>query len=330
MLLAESYIFTSIFVTLLALCVGSFLNVCIYRIPRAANFYADEEELDDIREAEAKENANLETGDINSSGEHEPLEGANIVAKETNKPASEPLPPPPPFNDPPRSFCPKCNNMLLWWHNLPLVSWLILGGKCYFCKDSISVRYPLVELLTAVFGYLCFYYFGFSVTALLIFIFICSLIVMSFIDYDYYILPNVITYPSFFIGLILVVINHFIADPYSKIFKFPFCEDLWGSLYGFLAGAGFLYAISTMYLLLRKREGLGMGDVKLLAVVGVMFGPSCSFYTIFIGSLVGSVFGILMMLVMGRNFEKHIPFGPYLAVGTICYIFGWVGFFPLF
>lgn len=271
------YGFYIIFFSLFGLIIGSFLNVCIYRIPRADNFYLDEDK--------------------------EPNEN---VQKEPSKK----------FNEPKRSICPKCENQLLWWHNIPVISWLLLGGKCYFCKSPISFRYVSVELLTLILALLTVTTYGFNITSFLIFFFCCTLLVISFIDYDFYIIPNVITYPVFLIGVVISAVNHF-----TTILPLPFNQDLYGLLFGLLIGAGFLYLISEVYLKLRKKEGLGMGDVKLLAMVGSCFGPECAFYTIFLGSIIGSFLGILFLLFKGKGLGHHLPFGPYLALGTLLHLF---------
>lgn len=219
-------------------------------------------------------------------------------------------------NKPARSFCPKCKAQLKWYHNIPVISWLILGGNCAFCKTSISVRYPSVELLSALFACLSVINFGVTWTALAIYLFCAALIVISFIDYDFYIIPDVISLPATLIGFILAGINQ-----WTHIFYPPMVDGLLSALYGVLAGAGFLYVVAELYLKLRGREGLGLGDVKLLAMTGAFFGPHCALFTIFIGSLLGAVFGLLILLLGGKKITQEIPFGPYLAIATVLFIF---------
>jgi len=260
---------------ILGLIVGSFLTVCIYRIP----FGSLEEEL---------------AGD-NTDIQQPPAESKPTIT----------------LVEPKRSFCPSCNNRLLWWHNIPLVSWLLLRGQCAYCKKSIPVRYPLVELLTALLSLWSFSMFGITPTGFLIFAFCCALLVITFIDYDFYIIPNVISLPGTALGLAIGLFNQ-----YFHLFNFPVASSLTISLFGILAGAGFLFLVSEVYFRLRKLEGLGMGDVKLLAMTGAFFGPGCALYTIFVGSLIGSVSGVLMVLFLRRKMSQHLPFGPYLALGT--------------
>ncbi|MBN8548393.1 MAG: prepilin peptidase [Deltaproteobacteria bacterium] len=260
--------------------IGSFLSVCIYRIPISKGLHLDSEE--DLAEPAKKA---------------EPEEKISIAY-------------------PRRSFCPHCKAQLSWYHNIPILSWLVLRGKCAFCKAPISARYPVVELMTALVSVMTFQSFGMNPTGAVIFIFCAALIVISFIDYDYYIIPNVISLPGTVIALVLAGINQF----YS-IFKFPIVSGLKDAGLGILAGAGFLLFISEVYLRLRKKEGLGMGDVKLLAMTGALFGLEGSLYTIFIGSFLGSILGVLLVLCSGRKMSQQLPFGPYLALGTFAYIF---------
>lgn len=264
------------------LLIGSFLSVCIFRIPygRPSGLEEDNDEAD-----------------LNKPEAQDPEEKISI-------------------SDPPRSFCPQCRKQLLWWHNIPVVSWFLLRGKCAFCKATISFRYPLVELLSAFFALACYYKFGLNLGALVIYAFCAALIVISFIDYDYYIIPNVISLPGTVLGIVLALLNQWLG-----IFHYPLALNLLDSFLGILAGGGFLLIISEGYLRLRKREGLGMGDVKLLAMTGAFFGMEGALYTIFVGSILGSILGLLFILAQGGKLSQQLPFGPYLAMGTILYIF---------
>lgn len=264
------------------LIIGSFLSVCIYRIP---------------------------FGRVESDESSGPPPDESKSAASSDKKAIS-------INYPTRSFCPQCQHQLLWWHNIPLMSWILLRGKCAFCKSPISARYPVVELLTGIISVLSFQNFGINPTGIVIFAFCCALIVISFIDYDYYIIPNVISLPGFALGMVLAAVNQV-----WHVFNPPLVSGLMDAVWGVLAGGGFLFVISEVYLRLRKKEGLGMGDVKLLAMTGAFFGVSGSLYTIFIGSLLGSVLGITLVLVSRRKFSQQLPFGPYLALGTLIYIF---------
>ncbi len=280
-----------VFIILFGLIVGSFLTVCIYRLPFSVL-------------------ADLEPSDPAAGG---------VASSELDIP----LPPNPvgqslTISSPKRSFCTACGAQLRWYHNIPLFSWLALGGKCSSCGKRISARYPCVELLSALCALLCVWHFGLSIEALIIYVFCASLIVISFIDYDYYIIPNVISYPGFAIGLALSAANHFL-----HWFSLPLNQDLYDAGLGILAGAGFLYVVSEVYLRLRKIEGLGMGDVKLLAMTGAFFGPQCALFTIFVGSLLGSMIGLVFIVLAKKGLAHALPFGPYLASATILYIFTW-------
>ncbi len=275
--------------------IGSFLSVCIYRIPLGresglTGLLGEDEETED------------ELEDEDDIAPH-PLGDQKIT-----------------ISEPKRSFCTSCGKTLAWWHNIPIISWFLLRGRCSYCEARISFRYPLVELLSAGNAYLSFTMFPLP-TAVVVFTFVSMLIVISFIDIDYYIIPNVITYPGFLICVLLAAINHFIPT-----FTPPVVDGLMSCLFGILGGAGVLLLISEIYTFLRKKQGLGLGDVKLLALTGALFGAEASIYTIFIGSLVGSVAGIALLILSrltnGRwNLTYYLPFGPYLAVANALYIF---------
>jgi len=287
------YWFTASCTAIFGAVIGSFLSVCIYRIPlgRPTSIEEWETEESDEDEGDAPE---PEIEDRNS--EH--FDKKVTVAC------------------PPRSFCPHCGEQLAWYHNIPILSWVFLRGKCSFCKDKISGRYPLVELLSTSFALLCLGAFGLNVTSIIIYFFCCALLVISFIDFDYYIIPNVISYPATLIGFILAAINQF-----SGVLALPIVPGIKEAIYGILAGAGVLFVISEGYFRIRGREGLGMGDVKLLAMTGVLFGPSAALYTIFVGSVLGSVVGIALIIIGGRKMSQYLPFGPYLALATLLFLF---------
>jgi leader peptidase (prepilin peptidase)/N-methyltransferase len=145
--------------------------------------------------------------------------------------------------------------------------------------------------------------------------------VITFIDIDYMIIPNVITYPGTIIGIALVLINQFSASAGTLLLAPPFAASAYESVMGLLAGPGVLLAIWWFYLKVRKRDGLGLGDVKLLAMVGALFGWEASWLTIFVGSLVGSIFGIIQVLGRRMGLSQPLPFGPYLVAGFLFFIF---------
>jgi leader peptidase (prepilin peptidase)/N-methyltransferase len=276
-------IIIQIWCTIVGLCIGSFLTVCIFRIPLTIDFGEDETE--------------------GSDGEA----------------AADPFPRPPEtsitFTTPRRSCCPKCEKQIKVIHNIPVFSWIFLGGKCAYCGAKIPWRYPLVELTTGILALVSNILFGFTLTALVFFLFGCAMIVITVIDYDYYIIPDVISKPSMAIGLLLGGLNQ-----YLHFLEPPFAQDAFSALLGFMIGGGLLWGVAELYFRIRKIDGLGFGDVKLLGMTGAFFGAKCALYTIFLGSLVGSIFGISMMILAGRKGTHEIPFGPYLAAGTMYFL----------
>jgi leader peptidase (prepilin peptidase)/N-methyltransferase len=222
---------------------------------------------------------------------------------------------------PARSFCPQCEAQLAWHHNIPIVSWLILRGRCASCNAAIPVRYLVIELLAGFFAVCCYLRFGANPSALVAFAIVSALIVITFIDFDYMIIPNVITYPGTAAGLLLGIASSLLpANPLLPLQQ-PFTQSLWESLLGILFGAGLLYLVWWLYLVLRKREGLGLGDIKLLAMLGAFFGFQCSLATIFVGSVLGSVVGLTLIALRRHEYSMHISFGPYLAFAAALYIF---------
>lgn len=277
--------FITIVAALFGLATGSFLALCIYRIPRSRSDFPE----------------------LLLPIDGSPPEG-DVVAPTLHKVVR--------IHDPARSFCPHCEQILRWWHNIPLLSWFLLRGRCAFCKTPISARYPFVEFLGGLAAVLSVQAYGVTPTGLVVFVFCCALIVISFIDYDFYIIPDVISKPFMAIGVVIAAVNQFF-----QVFDHPVVPDLTQSLLGLLMGAGFLYIVSEVYERLRKKNGLGLGDVKLLAMTGLMFGAPAALCSIFIGSLLGAVFGSLFLLLGGKRFSHPIPFGPYLALATAVYLF---------
>jgi leader peptidase (prepilin peptidase)/N-methyltransferase len=225
------------------------------------------------------------------------------------------------ITSPARSICPHCEHQLAWWHNIPLFSWLILRGRCAFCQARIPFRYFLIEVATGCLCGLCYWKFGLTLSGFVAFVFLCALVVITFIDIDYMIIPNVITYPGTIIGVILVLINEFASAPGTALLDRPFVASSYEAVMGLLAGPGVLLAIWWFYLKVRKRDGLGLGDVKLLAMIGVLFGWEASWLTIFVGSLVGSIFGIIQVLGRKMGLSHPLPFGPYLVAGFLFFLF---------
>jgi leader peptidase (prepilin peptidase)/N-methyltransferase len=169
---------------------------------------------------------------------------------------------------------------------------------------------------------LCLLRFGPTPSALGVFLFTCILITITYIDLDYMIIPDVITYPATFIGLAIGLLNYLFSSPLAPILAPPFVYSPFESLFGLAMGPGMLLIVWWLYFKVRKREGLGLGDVKLLAVVGATFGPECAWFTIFCGSIIGSIIGIGLILINRNSVSNtYIPFGPYLAFGAAAYLF---------
>ncbi|MCB0342837.1 MAG: prepilin peptidase [Pseudobdellovibrionaceae bacterium] len=208
----------------------------------------------------------------------------------------------------PRSRCPKCEAAIKWYDNVPILSWLFLRGRCRSCKAKISWRYPLVEFLMGSVFAIVFYQFGFSWLTLEYLVFAFGLIVVSFIDFDHMILPDVFTLSGVVLGLLGAALNP----------EREFMSALWGVL----MGGGSLYLVAYIYFALRKEEGMGGGDIKLLAWIGALLGWKSIPFVILASSLVGSVVGILIMIRSREGMKAAIPFGPYLALGALIYMIG--------
>jgi len=232
------------------LCIGSFLNVCIYRIPK--------EELS--------------------------------------------------INNPSRSICTECGEQIHLWENIPIISFIFLGGKCRSCKTNISLRYPIVELITACFALSVFFKFGITPEAFIYFCFLSSLVVITFIDLDYQIIPNIISLP----GIIFGFIASFLLPGVS-------IQD---SLLGIAFGGGVFYLVAYLFVKIRGIDGMGMGDVKLLAMLGAFLGLKGVLFIIFVSSVIGTLSGVLVM-IQSRSFtlQQKIPFGPFLSIAAMLYVF---------
>lgn len=226
---------------------GSFLNVCIYRIP----------------------------------------EGLSIVN--------------------PPSHCFNCDEKIKPYDNIPILSYLILGGKCRNCKVSYSPRYALVELFTALITVALFYRFGLTIDLAMLIIFVYALIVITFIDIDHKIIPNAISLPGIPLGLAAAYFAGYVT------FK--------NALLGMTVGLVFLLFIALFYFVVYKREGMGGGDIKLIAMIGAWLGVEAVGLTIFSASVVGSVVGLFIMIRFGKDPKYAIPFGPFLALGAVTHIF---------
>ena len=209
----------------------------------------------------------------------------------------------------PPSHCPVCNHNIPFYFNIPILSYVLLKGKCRFCNTSISIRYPLVELLTGILALGLFLKFGPSPTAIFYCIFCAVLITVSFIDFDLQIIPDKLSLPG-----ILIFSTSFIFVPHMQ-----FISVIWG----IIAGGGILYLVALFYYLVRKHQGMGGGDIKLLAMIGAATGVKGVFFTLFTGSVFGTLGGVTAMMLTKTpdSRQTKIPFGPFLSLGAILYIF---------
>jgi leader peptidase (prepilin peptidase)/N-methyltransferase len=239
-------IFTYIVLALFGLVVGSFLNVCIWRIPRSQSIIS------------------------------------------------------------PSSRCPSCDSPIRPMDNIPIVSYLLLGGKCRYCKAGISLRYPLVEGMNALLYLLVFNRFGMGWHLPVYLAFVSSLVVITFIDLDFQIIPNSITLPGIPIGLLAG--SFLLPDPFMRADNLGLAASVIGAIGGF----GFFWAVAVL-----SRGGMGGGDVKMMGMVGALLGWKAVFLTTFLGSLAGSVVGVLMIIFKGKGRKSKIPFGPFLAFGAV-------------
>jgi leader peptidase (prepilin peptidase)/N-methyltransferase len=207
----------------------------------------------------------------------------------------------------PGSHCPQCNHPIKFYDNIPLISYLLLGGKCRYCKRSISAQYPLIEGTTAISSLLLFLKYGLSLSYFFYFSFVAALIIITVIDLYHQIIPDVISIPGIGVGLLGALII-----PHITFFN---------SLLGILLGGGSLFVVATFYQWLFKREGMGGGDVKLLAMIGAFLGWDAVILTILLSSLIGSITGIIIMVLKGKDFKYAIPFGPFLSLGAVIALF---------
>jgi len=202
----------------------------------------------------------------------------------------------------PGSRCPSCGSPIRWYHNIPIVGYLALGGKCADCGEKFSLRYPAVETLTGLIFVACFARFGVTVEAAVYMALSSALVAVVFIDIDHFIIPDAITLPGIPIGLLCA----WLFLPLS----------ITDAVIGMLVGGGILFIIALI-----APQGMGGGDIKLLGMVGAFLGWKSALITIFLGSLVGSVGGIIGMIALGKGRKSKIPFGPYLAVGALLAMF---------
>lgn len=207
----------------------------------------------------------------------------------------------------PGSSCPSCQRAISWYDNIPLLSWFLLRGRCRNCRALISMRYPLVELAVGLIFVATFWKYGMSFKGLEIVVFLFMLFAASVIDLDHMILPDWFTLP----GIGLGVLGSLVASDRSIV----------DALSGLLLGGGFLWAVAYFYYLLKGEEGMGGGDIKLMAWVGAVLGWQAVPFVIIVGSLAGSVYGVSSIAIKKSNMKSAIPFGPFLAAGAFAFVF---------
>ncbi|HEV2718578.1 MAG TPA: prepilin peptidase [Thermoanaerobaculia bacterium] len=214
----------------------------------------------------------------------------------------------------PASRCPNCHALIRWHDNVPILGWLSLGGRCRDCRVPISPRYPLVELANALFYLAVFERTGLSFTFVPIAALISMTIVLIFIDAEIQILPNVITYPGVLVGFAIGALPPFDESMLTS-------DSILASAIGAAVGAGFLLFVALAYKLVRRIEGMGYGDVKMMAMVGAALGWEGVFLVILVGSIIGTVIGVPVALRTEKRMQYPLPFGVFLGLGTFVILF---------
>jgi leader peptidase (prepilin peptidase) / N-methyltransferase len=217
----------------------------------------------------------------------------------------------------PGSHCPHCGAPIRWHDNVPVLSFLLLRGRCRDCRGRIRGRYPMVEALCAGLCLLTVLEYGLTPSAGIYFVLICALVVVTFIDLDHQIIPNAITYPGIPLGVLASLV-------------LPGMGPL-DSLIGILVGGGVLLAVALIFEWIRKKEGMGLGDVKLLAMIGSFLGWKAVVLTLLVSSFVGAVIGYAVLRFSGKDMQHPIPYGPFLVLGALIYLLGdgasWVNWY---
>ncbi len=224
----------------------------------------------------------------------------------------------------PRSRCPKCRRMIAWYDNVPILSYLMLGAQCRHCNAEISARYPAVEALTGLLSGLIALQYGLTVQWFLYLAFCAAMIVLVLIDLDHRILPDVITLNGIWIG---VVVSLYLALPSPfvlRLYRLIGVEvtearvvAVTASVIGLVFGAGLLWFVREAFFRIRGIEGMGFGDVKMMAMVGAFLGLPLTLLTILLGSVVGSVIGLAVIQLSGKSRNYELPFGTFLGMGAV-------------
>jgi len=257
-------------ILILGLLIGSFLNVVIFRLPK-------------MMEQEFREECH-----------------AFLAVEE--KPESTPKM----SLSTPNSTCPACKQPIKPWHNIPVISYLFLKGRCASCNTTISIRYPIIELVTGLLSLLTVILLGFTLPALVSLVLLWTLIALTMIDIDTQLLPDSMTLPLLWLGLIANSIGL-----YTEL-----STALWGAIFGYVS----LWSVFWVFKIITKKEGMGYGDFKLLAALGAWMGWQAIPMIILLSSFVGAIVGIIGIAILGRDKNIPIPFGPYLATA------GWITF----
>jgi leader peptidase (prepilin peptidase)/N-methyltransferase len=230
----------------------------------------------------------------------------------------------------PRSRCPQCKELIPWYDNVPILSYVVLGARCRYCKAKISARYPLVEGLNGVVSVLLYLKYGLGAEWFIYLGFSGALLVLAFIDLDHRILPDPITLNGIWIGLVASV---YLAQPSPLVARLlglagvetsnPRMIALMASVLGIIVGGGLLWGVAEAYLRFRGIEGLGFGDVKMMAMVGAFLGAPLTLLTIMLGSLIGSVIGLAFIRLASKSREYELPFGTFLSLaGIVSVLYG--------
>lgn len=205
-----------------------------------------------------------------------------------------------------RSQCPHCEKLIPWYCNIPVFSFLFLKGKCLKCKGKISIQYPLVELISGILFFWLMKKYGLTSQFFAYTIYLSSLLIITIIDLHHQIIPNEISLPGIIVGFLMCLWTGDIT--------------WWESILGVLCGGGLFFLIAFLYEKIAKREGLGGGDVKLLAMIGAWQGWQSIMMVVVISSAVGSVIGLTLMFFQKKDLKYAIPFGPFLALGALIYL----------
>ena len=209
-----------------------------------------------------------------------------------------------------RSHCPKCKKEIVWQDNIPIISYLILNAKCRNCKSRISLQYPMVEMINILLFLIIYFLFGISLTTILLMILSLSFLIIFFIDLKHFIIPNSLTFSMMILGFIKSF------DPNLNSIFPNYVNSLIGGLFGY----GVIFSIIFFYKQIRKKEGMGLGDAKLLAVIGFWFGWIAIPFVLFLSSIFALVSVIPDLIKKNKKMTSQIPFGPYIILATIFYL----------